>query len=80
MKYTMMTTRPGIAFSYLVSGSTGTAGAANIVKDQLGEIVPQPVHIYFGFELSEIALIVGIAGTCLTVFFQYMNYRNNKKK
>jgi hypothetical protein len=83
MKRNMITYKGGIPFGYLVSASTSAAGSASIAKEQIQvegiEHVVQ-MHSYFGFALSEWALMIGIAGTIGTMIFQYLNYRNNKKK
>lgn len=72
----MLNTKPGIAFGYFMSGGTGSAGAVRYAQEQAQVIEP---HTIWGFPLSEIALIVGIIGTCVTMLFQYLNYRNIKK-
>jgi hypothetical protein len=63
---------------YLVSGVTFVGGATATGQQVQGVIPIQ--HVYFGFPLSEIALLVGIVGTAMTVLFQYLNYKNNKRK
>jgi len=87
MKYDMIATKPGIALSYLVAGGTSGAGAAKIVNkgqpvmDGQGNMVfMDHVHTFFGFELSEWALLMGICGTFATMLFQYLSYRNNSKR
>jgi len=76
MKLNMLSTKPGTIFGYVMSGGTGTAGAANIAKEQILEIDP---HTIIGFTLSEVALVIGIIGVFTTMLFQYLNYRNIKK-
>ena len=63
--------------SYLITGTTSGAGAARMAQEQMMQADP---HVYLGFSLSEIALLMGIVGTIVTMTFQYLNYRNNKKK
>jgi hypothetical protein len=70
----MAATRLGTLFGYTIAGSTGSAGAATMMRGA------EPViHTIYGFPLSEVALIVGIMGTFATVLFQYLNYRNIRK-
>jgi hypothetical protein len=66
-------TKAGMLAGYLVSGSTAAVGVA------AGNTAAFKPHIIYGFSLNEIALMFGIAGTCATVVFQYLNYRRNKK-
>ena len=81
MRYNMIATKPGIAMSYIVSGGTSATGAAKIAQAQ-GElpVFLEHTHSWLGFELSEWALLLGICGTVATMVFQYLNYRNNKKR
>lgn len=62
---------------YWISGGTSATGATQIVKNQI--INKLPHDLYWGFTLSEIALVVGIAGTIATMVFQFLNYRHNKR-
>jgi len=83
MKQNMIGTKPGIAATYIVSGGT-TVGGAKLATHAAGEIqiaAQQPhLHMFLGFELSEWTIIAGICGTVTMMIFQYLNYRNNKKK
>ena len=72
----MIATKPGIAFSYMVSGGTSAAGGANLIQEQAPMLIDP--HTIMGFSLPEVALLIGIIGTFATMFFQYLNYRNNK--
>lgn len=76
----MLHTKPGIALGYFVSGGTFGTGAVQTAKEKVlltADI--KPTLYILGLTLSEIALLIGIAGTCATMLFQYLNYRNNKK-
>ena len=77
MRYNMLATKPGIAFGYLMSVATGSAGASKVIQEKATLIEP---HLLSGFPLSEVALVVGIVGTIATMLFQYLNYRNIKRK
>lgn len=68
---------PTTAVSYLVSGGTGATGAARLAQEQAMYVDP---HIYLGLSLSEVALLMGIVGTLATIAFQYLNYKNIKRK
>ena len=75
----MIATKPGIAFSYILSGGTSATGAATFNQvDQA--VIPHSLesHIMLGLSLPEIALYIGIVGTIATMIFQYLNYKNNK--
>ena len=85
MKYTMIATKPGITFSYILSGGTSATGAATLQQageEQTSLAIQHSLesHILLGMSLSEIALYIGIIGTIATMIFQYLNYRNNKAK
>lgn len=77
MKLEMLSTKSGLAFSYFISGGTGASGVARMTQEQAMMIEP---HIVFGFSLSEVAILIGIIGTFATMVFQYLNYKNIKKK
>jgi len=72
----MINIQPGIVLGYLVSGGTSATGATQLIKQQIQ--VQQP-HLLLGISISEWALLIGIIGTCVTMLFQYMNFRHNKR-
>ena len=73
----MFTDKFGTTISYFVSGGTSVTGATRMAAE--AQLAVEP-HYVLGFSISEIALLVGIMGTCATVIFQYLNYRNNLRK
>ena len=63
---------------YAASGATALGGAAVTTKETAMQLHQQMTVL--GLPLSEVALIVGILGTLLTVIFQYLNYRDNHNR
>ena len=81
MKYKMISTKPGIFFSYMLSGGTSLAGATTLEQAKQETVTHSlEAHILWGMSLPEIALYIGIIGTIATMVFQFLNYRNNCAK